>query len=90
MFCPQCGHRQVTDDTRFRSRCGLPLGLVVDLLDNSAGHLRRRKREVTGISLMMTTVLMLTNFVFVFGAVTLPLWRTRSFSGYGSGSSSAR
>lgn len=72
MFCPQCSHRQVSDDTRFCSRCGLSLGLVTDLLANDDQQLRREKREMTGIGLTMATVLMLMNFIIVFGAVTLP------------------
>jgi hypothetical protein len=86
MFCPQCGHRQVSNEMRFCSRCGLPLDTVTDLLDGSAKTLQRKKREVTGISLMMATVLMLTNFIIVFGAITLPhltnpvfLWIWASF-----------
>jgi hypothetical protein len=72
MFCPQCGSQQVTDEIRFCSRCGLPLGLVTDLLANSGQQLQRQRREVRGIGLMMATVLMLMNFIIVFGAVTLP------------------
>ncbi|MDQ3061353.1 MAG: zinc ribbon domain-containing protein [Acidobacteriota bacterium] len=72
MFCPQCGHQQVSNDTRFCSRCGLSLGLVSDLLANSSTQLRREKREITGIGLMIATVLMLINFIIVFGIVTLP------------------
>jgi hypothetical protein len=72
MFCPQCGHRQVSDETRFCSRCGLSLNLVIELLANSPGQLQREKRELTGIGLMWGAVLMLTNFIIVFGAVTLP------------------
>ena len=72
MFCPQCGHQQVSNDTRFCSRCGLSLGLVTDLLANSGNQLRREKRELTGIGLVMATVLMLVNFIIVFGAITLP------------------
>ena len=72
MFCPQCGHQQVSNDMRFCSRCGLSLGLVTYLLADSGNQLQREKREVTGIGLMMATVLMLLNFVIVFGAVTLP------------------
>ena len=86
MFCPQCGHRQVSNEIRFCSRCGLPLDAVTDLLDDSAKTLQRKKREITGISLMMATVLMLTNFIIVFGAITLPhltnpvfLWIWASF-----------
>jgi hypothetical protein len=72
MFCPQCGHQQVSDNIRFCSRCGLSLGLVTDVLANSSHQLQREKREIRGISLMMATVLMLLNFIIVFGAVTLP------------------
>lgn len=86
MFCPQCGHQQVSDETRFCSRCGLSLGLVTDLIVGSGEQLRREKRELTGIGLMMATILMLLNFVIVFGAVTLPhlanpvfLWLWLSF-----------
>ena len=79
MFCPQCGHRQVSNDTHFCSRCGLPLGLVTDLVANSDNQLKREKRELTGIALMMATVLMLTNFIIVFGSVTLPHLENRVF-----------
>lgn len=86
MFCPQCGHRQVSNEMRFCSRCGLPLDTVTDLLDDSAKTLPRKKRGVTGIGLMMATVLMLMNFIIVFGAITLPhltnpvfLWIWASF-----------
>lgn len=86
MFCPECGHRQVSNDMSFCSRCGLPLDLVTDLLVNSDNRLKREKREITGIALMMATVLMLINFIIVFGTITLPhlanpvfLWIWASF-----------
>ena len=72
MFCPQCGHQQVSDDIRFCSRCGLSLGLMTDLLGKDANQLKRQKREMLGIGFMMATVLMLLNFIIVFGVVTLP------------------
>ena len=72
MFCPRCGHQQVSNEMRFCSRCGLSLGLVTDLVANSSDQLKREKRELTGIALIMATVLMLVNFIIVFGAVTLP------------------
>lgn len=72
MFCPRCSHEQVSNEIRFCSRCGLSLGLVTDLVANSSEQLKREKRELTGIALMMATVLMLVNFIIVFGAVTLP------------------
>jgi len=72
MFCPQCSHQQASNQTRFCARCGLPLGIVTDLLGNSSDQLQREKREMTGIGLMIATVLMLLNFLFVLGLVTLP------------------
>jgi uncharacterized membrane protein YvbJ len=83
MFCPQCGHQQASDNVRFCSRCGLSLGLVTDVLANSSHQLQREKREIRGISLMMATVLMLVNFIIVFGAVTLPHLANSVFFGYG-------
>ena len=72
MFCPQCGHQQASNDTRFCSRCGLSLGLATDLILGSDTQLQREKRELMGTTLMMTTVLLLMNFFLVFGLVTLP------------------
>ena len=34
MYCPQCGQQQVSSDMRFCSRCGFPLGGVMQLLSN--------------------------------------------------------
>jgi len=79
MFCPRCGHQQVSNEMRFCSRCGLSLGLVTDLVANSSDQLKREKRELTGIALMMATVLMLVNFIIVFGAVTLPYLASPAF-----------
>jgi hypothetical protein len=28
MFCPQCGQQQVSEEIKFCSRCGLPLGVI--------------------------------------------------------------
>ena len=72
MFCPQCGHQQVSNEIRFCSRCGLSLGLATDLLPTSGNQLKREERELMGVGLMMATVLMLINFFLVFGLVTLP------------------
>ncbi len=32
MHCPNCGQQQISDETKFCSRCGMPLGLVSELL----------------------------------------------------------
>jgi hypothetical protein len=34
MHCPRCGQQQVSDQTKFCSRCGFQLGLVSELLMN--------------------------------------------------------
>ena len=34
MFCPRCGQQQMSGDLRFCSRCGLPLGIVSEVLAN--------------------------------------------------------
>ncbi len=34
MHCPQCGQQQVSSELRFCSRCGFPLGGVVELMAN--------------------------------------------------------
>ena len=34
MYCPRCGEEQVSGNLRFCNRCGLPLGLVSEVLDN--------------------------------------------------------
>lgn len=32
MYCPRCGQEQASQDTRFCSRCGFPLGLIAQIL----------------------------------------------------------
>lgn len=32
MHCPSCGQQQVSNETKFCSRCGIPLGLVSEVL----------------------------------------------------------
>lgn len=34
MHCPRCGQQQVSDQTKFCSRCGFQLGLVAELLQH--------------------------------------------------------
>lgn len=40
MHCPDCGQQQVSTETRFCSRCGLPLLLVSEIVANR-GYLVR-------------------------------------------------
>ncbi|MBK7709004.1 MAG: zinc ribbon domain-containing protein [Acidobacteria bacterium] len=34
MHCPRCGQQQISEDTRFCSRCGMPLDLVAEVVAN--------------------------------------------------------
>jgi len=34
MFCPRCSQQQVSEETKFCSRCGFPLGLVAEITAN--------------------------------------------------------
>ncbi len=34
MFCPRCGQEQASDNLRFCSRCGLPLGIIGEVIVN--------------------------------------------------------
>jgi hypothetical protein len=35
MYCPRCGQQQISEETKFCSRCGFQLGLVGELLLNN-------------------------------------------------------
>jgi hypothetical protein len=70
MFCPNCSQQQVSDETRFCSRCGFQLGVVKALLASdapaAAGPARvpdpaRRKKDLTlGAALMFLFALLVT------------------------------
>ena len=34
MHCPNCGQQQISNETKFCSRCGMPLGIVAEVLAN--------------------------------------------------------
>ena len=38
MHCPSCGQQQVSNETKFCNRCGMPLGMVSEVL-NHGGYL---------------------------------------------------
>jgi hypothetical protein len=48
MFCPQCGQQQVSGEMRFCSRCGFPLGGVIQLL--ASGGMVTTSDAVAGTS----------------------------------------
>jgi hypothetical protein len=69
MHCPQCGQQQVSDEMRFCSRCGFPLGVVAELI-SKGGTLPDREAESSPPKLgarqrgkRLGLLLMLTGFV---------------------------
>lgn len=78
MFCPQCGQRQVANEMRFCSGCGLPLGAVAEVLARG-GQLPtyapaaqgprpltpRQKGGRQGAMLMLSTMLVVPLVVFI-------------------------
>jgi hypothetical protein len=69
MHCPQCGQQQVSDEMRFCSRCGFPLGVVAELI-SKGGTLPDREAESAAPKLgarqrgkRLGLLLMLTGFV---------------------------
>ena len=69
MFCPQCGQRQTSNETRFCSSCGFQLYVVSELL-NTGGQLARRpagggKMSPRSRGLRQGLMLMLSTLVIV-------------------------
>jgi hypothetical protein len=76
MFCPKCSQQQISDETRFCSRCGFELNVVKALLssdtlpqtaETSKIDRSLRKRDMTiGAALMFL-------FAFIVAAITVDL-----------------
>ena len=72
MFCPQCGQSQVSQQTRFCSRCGLPLNLIAEVVANGGTlpvleQLNQKQNGLTrstgvkfGLAWFLTLTLLLT------------------------------
>jgi hypothetical protein len=68
MYCPKCSQQQVSDEVRFCSRCGFPLGAVRELIASGgaladreagaqAGQLSRTLRGVRkGVCIMLASL----------------------------------
>lgn len=84
MFCPQCGQQQVSGEMRFCSRCGFPLGGVIQLLasggmvatSDAAGTSPRplspRRRGYRQGGLMMLICLIATPLMAILSELGLP------------------
>src|SRR4051794_18056571 len=81
MFCPRCGQQQISDLTKFCSRCGLQLGLVAELLEHGgflpqlnelykgkAGLFTRKNGVIAAILWFIFFVMMMPAFFGIAGA----------------------
>jgi hypothetical protein len=51
MHCPSCGQQQISNETKFCSRCGLPLGLISEVVSHGGylpqlAELNKRKKSL--------------------------------------------
>lgn len=68
MHCPRCGQQQVSEEIKFCSRCGFPLGLVSEILAHGGflpqlADLHKSKKRLTrknGLKFGLVWFLMLT------------------------------
>lgn len=52
MYCPRCGQQQISEETKFCSRCGFPLGLVSEVVAHGGflpqlADLHKSKKKLT-------------------------------------------
>ena len=73
MHCPRCGQQQISDQTKFCSRCGFQLGLVSELLQNG-GFLPQLAELYKGKSTIFTRKngLIFTVLWFIFFVMMMP------------------
>jgi hypothetical protein len=76
MFCPQCGQQQISAETRFCSKCGLPLNLVAEVVTHG-GTLPQIEQLYKGKSKFFTRrnglIFSLLWFLF-FVLILTPFW----------------
>lgn len=82
MFCPQCGQKQVSNEARFCSSCGLQLNAVSELLKTGgvvsfrpAGprRLSPRQKGIRQGALMMLSTMLVVPLVAIIGVALLDL-----------------
>lgn len=89
MYCPGCGQQQVTNETRFCSRCGLPLGLVAEILSYGGflpqlDELNKKKKKVPS----RRNGLIFSLFWFIFFVLIMtPFWAILEVEGLAAMSS---
>lgn len=70
MYCPRCSQKQVSGQTRFCSNCGLPLGLIAEVLKNGGSlpelsELYKNKKILTRKNGLIFTLFWFLFFVLI-------------------------
>src|SRR5215213_5709083 len=87
MFCPNCGQRQVSNESRFCPACGFPLEAVGELVTNGGRlHWRPPQQQLTGAqelsprqkgirqgAMIMLLTLLVVPLLAIFGVALLNL-----------------
>src|SRR4051794_6225652 len=74
MHCPSCGQQQVSNETKFCSRCGMPLSLVAEVITNGGflpqlAELETKKTLFTRKNGVMATVFFVITFMMLLPAL---------------------
>lgn len=78
MHCPRCGQQQVSEEIKFCSRCGLPLGLVSEVVAQGGylpqlAELGNQKKSIfnkkTGVALGFIWCIFFIFLAIIFGGV---------------------
>jgi hypothetical protein len=75
MFCPRCSQEQVSEETKFCSRCGFPLGLISEILAYGGFLPRLAETKKSKKRLTRKNGLYFSLFWFMFFSMILtPFW----------------
>ena len=74
MHCPSCGQHQISNETKFCSRCGLPLGLVSEVVAYGGflpqlAELHKKKTHYTKKNGVVASVFWFILFTMLFPAI---------------------
>jgi len=81
MYCPRCSQEQVSEETKFCSRCGFPLGLISEILAHGGflpqlAELYKSKKWLTKkngvVFSILWTIFFLLFLASVFGIADVP------------------
>ena len=79
MHCPRCGQQQVSEEIKFCSRCGFPLGLISEIVAHGGflpqlADLPKKKKKIltrkNGLKISLIWFIFLTIFMTAIAAVT--------------------